>query len=300
MSSSPAFSPDTEFARAARFLETSPDYRVLRKLQAVRGFHAARPGAETFVGVAVDVETTGLDHESDVIIELAVQRFRYDAASRIVQVGTPRVWREDPDRTLDARITQLTGLTNEVLKDQAIDEATAVDILDSADLIVAHNAAFDRPFVDKRLPALAGKAWACSLAEPDWLDLGFDGRALAHLVFQCGWFYEGHRAENDILALIYLLAHDLADGRTVLGDLLARSQAPSYRVNAVDAPFESKDRLKSRGYRWNAVLRFWSREIPEAERAEEEAWLRAEVYTTGRGSPAFHPVTAHERYTPSS
>ncbi|GAM04229.1 exonuclease [Novosphingobium sp. MBES04] len=300
MSSSALLSSQTEFERAARFLETSPDYRVLRKLQTVRGFHAPRPGVETRVGVAVDVETTGLDHESEVIIELAVQRFRFDAEGRIVQVGQPRVWREDPGRALDPRITQLTGLTNAVLKDEAIDEETAVEILGSADLIVAHNAAFDRPFVDKRLPALAGKAWACSMAEPDWLELGFDGRALAHLVFQCGWFYEGHRAENDILALIYLLAHDLPEGRTVLADLVARSEAPSYRVNAVDAPFESKDRLKARGYRWNAVLRFWSREIPEAERAEEEAWLRAEVYTTGRGSPAFFPVTANERYTPSS
>ncbi len=35
----------------------------------------------------------------------------------------------------------------------------AVNILSSADLIVAHNAAFDRPFVDRRLPVIAGKHW---------------------------------------------------------------------------------------------------------------------------------------------
>ncbi|MBT0669252.1 DNA polymerase III subunit epsilon [Novosphingobium profundi] len=286
---------DTPYERAAQYLEASADYRVLRKLRPVTRFHAPTPGAQNRIGVAVDVETTGLDHETDAIIELAIQRFRFDEAGHIVQVGQPRVWREDPGRELDPRITQLTGLTDEVLKGQSIDADTAVEILASADLIVAHNAAFDRPFVDKRLPAIAGKAWACSLAEPDWLDLGFDGRALAHLVAQCGWFYEGHRAENDILALIYLLAHALPDGRTVLGDLLARSQRPSFRVNAVDAPFEAKDRLKAHGYRWNAALRFWSREIPETERAAEEAWLKAEVYT-GHGAPAFLPVSACERY----
>lgn len=281
--------------RAADYLEAGSEYRVLRKLRAVSRFHAPQPGAPSRIGVAVDVETTGLDHETDSIIELAVQRFRYDDAGHIVQVGQPRVWREDPGRELDPRLTRLTGLTDEALQGQAIDEEMAVEILSSADLIVAHNAAFDRPFVDKRLPAIAGKAWACSMAEPDWLELGFDGRALAHLVSQCGWFYEGHRAENDILALIYLLAHDLSDGRTVLGDLLVRSQRPSFRVNAVDAPFDAKDRLKANGYRWNPVLRFWSKEIPEEERAGEEAWLKTEIYT-GHGAAAFHPVSACDRY----
>ncbi|WP_334184015.1 3'-5' exonuclease [Novosphingobium sp.] len=291
----PHEAPPNALSRAAALLEEDADHRVLRRLRTVSRFHAPRPGVPCRIGVAVDVETTGLDNTSDRIIELAVQRFRFDDAGRIVQVGQPRVWREDPERPLDPRITQLTGLTDEILKDQAIDEEMAVEILGSADLIVAHNAAFDRPFIDRRLPALSGKAWACSMAEPDWLELGFDGRALGYLVSQCGWFFEGHRAENDILALLYLLAHDLTDGRTVLTDLLARSERPSYRVNAVDAPFEAKDRLKARGYRWNAAMRFWSKEIAEAEHEDEAAWLAAEVYT-GHGSPAFFPVTANDRY----
>ncbi|WP_240960095.1 exonuclease domain-containing protein [Novosphingobium olei] len=163
------------FERAARFLESSGDYRVLRKLRPVTGFHAPIPDAEYRVGVAIDVETTGLDSSTDRIIELAVQRFRYDLAGRIVEVGQPRVWREDPERALDPVITRLTGLTDDMLKGQVIDDEMALEILTSADLIVAHNAGFDRPFVDKRLPGVAGKAWACSLTEPDWLDLGFDG-----------------------------------------------------------------------------------------------------------------------------
>lgn len=139
------------------------------------------------VGVSVDVETTGLDRESDKIIELAVQRFRFDELGRIIQIGTPRVWREDPGRALDPRFTRLTGLTDELLAGQIIDDVAAAEILTSGDIIVAHNAAFDRPFVDRRLPAVAGRPWACSMAEVDWLDLGFDGRALGYLVTQCGW-----------------------------------------------------------------------------------------------------------------
>ena len=280
---------------AAQALGAHPDYRVLRRLQTVGWFHRAESGAAGRVGVAIDVETTGLDRENDRVIELAVQRFRFDALGRIIQVGTPRVWREDPGVPIDAKITKLTGLSAEHVAGQAIDESAAAEILASADIIVAHNAAFDRPFVERRLPAIAGKPWACSMAELDWLELGFDGRALAHLVAQCGWFYEGHRAENDILALIYLLAHGLPDGETVLAKLIACSEQPTFRVNAIDAPFDAKDRLKSRGYRWNPALRFWWKNIGETEKDGERAWLLSDIYG-GYGEPAFIAVSACERH----
>ncbi|KAK0350437.1 hypothetical protein LTR94_029049, partial [Friedmanniomyces endolithicus] len=252
-------------AHAAELLSAHPDFRIQRRLLPVTAFHEAAPLVPSRIGVAIDVETTGLNHDADRIIELAVQRFRFDAQGRIIQVGVPRVWREDPAMPLDPRITMLTGLTEEDVAGQAIDDAAAVDILASADIIVAHSAAFDRPFVDRRLPAVAGKPWACSMADLDWLELGFEGRALAHLVSQCGWFYEGHRAENDILALLYLLSHGLLDGETILAKLIACSEQPTWRVNAVDAPFDSKDRLKARGYRWDAALRFWWRSISQGE-----------------------------------
>jgi DNA polymerase-3 subunit epsilon len=264
-------------SQAADFLSMHPDYRVQRRLVPVTHFYEADPRASGRIGVAIDVETTGLDRDADRIIELAVQRFRFDDRGRIIQVGLPRVWREDPGIPIDPKITKLTGLAAEDVAGQLIDDAMAVDILSSADIIVAHNAAFDRPFVDRRLPVIAGKPWACSMAELDWLELGFEGRALAHLVSQCGWFYEGHRAENDILALLYLLSHGLPDGETILAKLIACSERPTYRVNAIDAPFDAKDRLKSRGYRWDAALRFWWKSIGEQESDAERSWLLSDV-----------------------
>ena len=290
-----SFPSDKSCEQAAALLDSCTGYKILRKLRPVTHFHVALPGRKSSIGVAVDVETTGLDSDADKIIELAIQRFRFDELGRIIEVELPRIWREDPQCELDPRITKLTGLTRDMLEGQTIDEQAARDMLLSADLIVAHNAAFDRPFIDKRLSIAAGKAWACSMAELDWLELGFDGRSLAYLVAQCGWFYEGHRAENDILALIYLLAHDLPNGRTILAELIDCSSRASYQVNAVNAPFEAKDILRARGYRWNGIKRFWSKDIPEIERTSEDSWLKENVYS-GKGEPLFILVSARDRY----
>ncbi|MFT4053015.1 MAG: hypothetical protein QM681_00805 [Novosphingobium sp.] len=41
---------------------------MLRKLLPVAGFHRPVPGARTRIGAAIDVETTGLDYGSDLIV----------------------------------------------------------------------------------------------------------------------------------------------------------------------------------------------------------------------------------------
>src|SRR3546814_17146077 len=114
------------------------------------------------IGVAVVVETTGLDRETDRIIELAVQRCRFDALGHVIQVGVLRVWREDPGIELDPRITKLTGLAADDLAGQVIAEAAAVESLSSADIIVAHNAPFVRPFIYLSLLAIADLGTASS------------------------------------------------------------------------------------------------------------------------------------------
>ncbi len=284
-----------KYEQAAELLEGHANYRILRRIGPMSELRQSRPVPGSRVGVAIDVETTGLNPFAHKIIELAVQRFRFDEAGRIVQIGLPRVWREDPGEQLDPLITKLTGLSDADLKGQSIDEAEACEILSSADLIVAHNARFDRPFVEDRLPSIAGKAWACSMAEPDWLDLGFDGRALGHLLAQCGWFYDGHRAENDVLALIHLLSHQLPNGSTVLSELVQASATPSFQVNATGAHIDRKDRLKTRGYNWDGHARYWTMLVPQSAIEAEKAWLEEYVYE-GFGEPEIIPVTACERY----
>jgi DNA polymerase-3 subunit epsilon len=46
------------------------------------------------------------------------------------------------------------------------------------------------------------------------------------------------------------------------------------------APFEAKDKLRTRGYRWNAEQRVWHTRIGDADSLQAEfAWLKENVYS---------------------
>jgi DNA polymerase-3 subunit epsilon len=175
--------------------DRSTDERVLRKIDIRPGItgHGNLDG-HTTTALVVDVETTGLDSASDVVIELAMRRFRYDDNSIIVEIGRGWTWREDPGFPLSPEIISLTGLTDADLASWFIDDEVVHKIIGEADLVIAHNAAFDRPMLERRLPDMPGRPWACSFEQIDWQAAGFEGRKLGYLAMQAGWFFDGHRA----------------------------------------------------------------------------------------------------------
>jgi DNA polymerase-3 subunit epsilon len=133
-------------------------------------------------------------------------------------------------------------------------------------------------------------AWACSCREIDWAARGFDGKGLGWLLSQAGQFHEGHRAADDVDALIAMLRHRDQDGITALAELIANAGTPGWIVRAIGAAFEVKDRLKARGYRWDAAARVWMREVRDCDRMAEEFWLAAHVYDPGARPRALGPT----------
>lgn len=273
------------------------DVRMLRRIAVNEGRTAGWDQAiETNVAVVLDVETTGL-RDDDKMIELAMRRFRYDAAGRIVKIGRAWSWREDPGRPLPIEVIRLTGITDQDLVGQRIDDRIATDILAGADLVIAHNAAFDRPRVETRLPDLPTLRWACSCAEIDWQDAGFEGRSLGWLCAQAGYFFDAHRAEADVDAVITLLRHERTDGRTLMWELDDSAAHDSHFIEATGAAYGVKDDLRLRGYRWNSRNQVWWREVPDRDLLSEEFWLASQVYAGGRGSRGSGPrITARTAY----
>lgn len=229
-------------------------------------------------GVALDVETTGTDPVNDRIIQLALQKFGVDSSGRIVSTGRPECWLEDPGMPISQRVREITRLDDAMLKGKAISDGPAYSMLKMADVIVAHNSAFDRNFIERRLPGLEDRRWACSLTEVDWERLGFDGRKLKLIALEMGWRYAAHRADDDVNALLHVLDHTLRDGTTVLSKMLARSALPSWRLIARDAPPSSAQLLKDRGWHWKSDRRCWWREVGDDAVAAEEEWATIHVF----------------------
>ncbi|TIX50496.1 3'-5' exonuclease [Alteraurantiacibacter aquimixticola] len=283
--------------KLARQLEREPRYRVLRAVPAAQFAMPPGPPPEGRCIALVDVETTGLDVDEHKLIELAILPAWVDGDGEVIAHYKPISWLEDPHEPLDLKIRQLTGLVDHDLQGKSIDDNLACALLERADLLIAHNASFDRKWIDRRYPSLSSKAWACSASEIDWLGLGFDGRAQQHLLAQHGWFANAHRAGDDVWSLMHLLRQERpvpgsGEQRSHLARLIEASSRPTELVEAVGAPFAKKDRLKARGYRWNARGRVWSTELDPGDLAAERAWF------VHQGLPPFvtKQLTACERH----
>lgn len=288
----------------ARCLEQHPDYRVLRRLVPRLDHGPAPAGALTEPGrccrvLILDTETTGLSHAGDRIIELAMLRVSVDTVTGLPfgPVDTFEGF-EDPGMPIPEVARQVTGISDDMVRGQRLDDAPVLALLEGSDLVVAHNAGFDRPFMEARFPAFARKPWACSFADIDWKVLGYGSSKLGALAQDMGWFYDAHRALVDGHALLQVLSHALPDGSTGLARLIAAASRPGYRLRATGSPFESKDALKARGYRWDGEARVWYCSLGSDEAlAAELGWLRTEVYGGRRAQVEVEALDALTRYS---
>lgn len=289
----------------ARILEATGNYRVLRRYLPIPAYHPP-DGARLVTALALDVETTGLNPASDAIIQLALVPFEFaPETGRIYAVHPALTFLEDPGRPIPAEIVALTGITDAEVAGKRIDEEAVTRTVNEAALIIAHNASFDRPFMERRLPLFRDKAWACSQQEIPWRAAGSRSGALEFLmIMRCGMFYGAHRADLDCLALIHLLATPLDSGELPLALLLASARRKSVRVWAEQAPMAAKDALKTRRYRWNPGTdgrpKAWAKELAKEELEAELAWLRDEVYGGTLPRLRQDPLDAKTRYSDRS
>jgi DNA polymerase III subunit epsilon len=291
----PAASPES----MAQALEAHADYRVQRRLQPTLHWPGAAQGSVTRI-LVLDTETTGLDQSKEKIIELALLRVDVDTATGL-PVGEVQVYDglEDPGKPIPPEVLKITGITDADVQGQVLDEVRIAELLQGVDVVVAHNAGFDRPFVESRIPAFANVDWACSFADIDWKAQGRGSAKLESLAHENGWFYDAHRAEMDCHALLAVLARPLPQAaHTGLAQLLHAARNPSYKVSATNAPFDAKDLLKGRGYRWNADQRVWATRVgDDATLKAELAWLKEQVYNNRHAAVQVEKLDARARYS---
>jgi DNA polymerase-3 subunit epsilon len=284
---------------AARRLEASGNYRVLRRLD-LPACLAAPDGSPTRLGMFLDLESTGLDPLTCEPLELAIVPFEYRADGAVVAVHPPLHQFNQPSAPIAPEIEAITGITDAMVDGKKVDPALVAAFIEPAAIIIAHNAAFDRPLAERIAPEFAGKPWACTMTDVDWRGEGVEGRRLSDLLASYGLFFDAHRATGDCEAGIALLAQKLPrSGFPVLGAVLHAARRPRWRIFALDAPFDSREALRSRGYRWNSLAAFgpraWWIEL-EASRVEPEInFLESDIFGRAINLP-IREITAYDRY----
>jgi DNA polymerase-3 subunit epsilon len=293
-----SLTPATELEQAAQVLESSADYRVLRRL-VPRDDFGVRPGGTLLKAAIVDTETTGTDPATDRIIELCVLVFEYSAdTGEVAWISDVYDGLEDPRVAIPPQSTLIHGITDEMVSGEAIDDEAVEGLLDGVNWVIAHNAGFDRPLLERRLPIFARLNWLCSMKEVPWSDLGFPGTKLEYLATERGFFYEGHRSEIDCRALLEVLRVPLpGKDHSPWQLLLAAGPRRSYKLWALGAPFETKDQLKERGYRWDGERRTWYKMLDHDEAAAEAQWLRETIYAGRSHKVEVEVLEAATRYS---
>ena len=283
----------------AATLSADPNYRVLRRLQPTWPGGPPIGAGGIRRAAIVDVETTGMDNAVDQVIELGLVVFEYAAESgRIGPVVARYEGLEDPGRPIPPESTRIHGITDAMVQGQRLDDAAIAAVLQDVGLVIAHNAQFDRPFLEARLPLFAGLPWGCSIRDVAWKDHGYASSALEFLAYRAGLFYDAHRAAMDCLAVLAVLAGPLGSGgQTALQALLEHARQPRLHISALRSHFDTKDLLKARGYRWHAEARVWVGEIAAADRDAELQWLKQAIYAGRSAEVEIETLTALQRYS---
>ncbi len=296
--------PSTQdLAAMARELEQSPLYRVLRKFDPAV-LEPVNVPEDAGIAVVLDTETTGRE-ETDRIIEIGLVVFAYNKETGDVYgVVDSYGALEDPGMPIPEAATKVNGITDEMVAGQRIDDARVQALVEMADFVIAHNAGFDRPYCERRFPFFKAKAWACSLHQMDWSAAGISSAKLEFIAFRMGFFYDAHRAEMDCLALLYALKQPLEEleGYSAMRFILQAYQQESRRIWATGSPFEAKDLLKARGYRWSdgakpGTEKAWYIDVPAEAMDEELAWLKNDVFNKRQFSVPVDKLDAHIRFT---
>lgn len=276
---------DSAITEAVRLLESHPDFKLIRRISPRKSF-AESDGRVLSKGVVVDTETTGTNADKDAIIELGMVLFEYDPETGIVcKVLDSFDQLEDPGFPIPPESTAVHGITDEMVAGKRIEDADVGRFLDGVSLVIAHNAKFDRVFMEKRLPIFESLPWGCSFAQVDWSTEGIGSAKLEYIAYQFGFFYDAHRADVDCFALLEVLQQKLPkSGDLVLKSIVNTLGQKSYTVFATGSPFETKDTLKARAYRWDGEKKCWHTTVTGDEAIKAEvAWLKASIYG---GKPA--------------
>jgi DNA polymerase III subunit epsilon len=177
---------------AARLIEANPDFRLLRRVPAPTAWSLQKAVGETRRGVFVDTETTGLDPDTDEVIELALLPFEYErdtgAIVSVDQDAALNAFRQ-PSFPIPPESAKIHGLTDEMVARQIFDPEHIRVLIEPAHIVIG----ITQPSTGRwwKSTGLSSKrSSACSFAEIDWKSEGIGSGKLDYLLWSrlvSGW-----------------------------------------------------------------------------------------------------------------
>jgi len=213
--------------------------------------------------LVIDTETTGVDPKTCEVTEIAAAVYNGElrtpiwAASTFVPTTIPGGL-EPHSGISQAMCDSVVGAFAPLRTKTLIGIALAAG---GCDAIVAHNASFDQPFVEKLFAdepreTLSKTPWVCSINDLVHAEQ-VKGKRLGHIAVDLGLPVTGwHRAANDVSLLCEILGR-VPDLKLQIEIALK----PRAEFKAM-VSFEKKDLAKDRGFRWNPDKKIWTKRMP--------------------------------------
>lgn len=212
----------------------------------------------------IDTETSsetpeqGINKNTDQVIECCLVSIMVDSnTGRVISIESALNQLNDPGYAIDPFITKITGITTDMVAGKHIDKALTENFIAGTDLILAHNASFDKPMISRVIPSMIGMNWGCSCSgDIDWKDFDLPTKSLKYLLFERGYFYEAHRATPDVFALIQLMT----DMPQAMYAILRNANKVKFEIRDGSAPFHMKDTFKEMGFKahyFQGKFQYW-------------------------------------------
>lgn len=172
--------------------------------------------------LVLDTETSGLSCRMDEIIEFAAVRLVWDGSDFVTDAEADEFVRRTNDRRLDPRIVGLTGITDELLREEGISKAAfaalLAGLLTPRTLIAAYNAQFDLLFLYHFLDRTGDARLLQNQPKLDLLTVYRDRRAYPHRLSNAIEAYglqdsvqNSHRAIDDVRATVAVMREMAAE-----------------------------------------------------------------------------------------
>lgn len=242
-------------------------------------------------GLALDVEATEPNPLVATIIQVTFIPFTFTDELDICKIGPIVKMFNDPGGPISEEITKLTGITDDMVKNQSLDYEKIISLFKDVEIVVAHNVEFDRTILEKHV-AIPNVVWGCTFKDIDYRAKFINSRALDYIAFRNGFWFNGHDSEEDTLALIHILNCEF-EGKTYFKELMETVFEASFKVILRDTEFSDNSIFKEMWFKWDPFNRYWYKNNVKESEMED---LRKQFEKLQKYQATKIPVNIYERF----